>query len=121
MISYRNITEIKLNPSNPRVIKNDKFKKLVKAIKEFTKMMALRPIVIDENNIVFGGSGTTMIACHQINRKAYLVEFDTKYCDVIVSRYIKHRQSIGGDLLIKRNGKQLTDNEIIKYIENTNA
>lgn len=69
----------------------------------------------------FGGSGTTIIACDQMKRKGYLVELDTKYCDVIVSRYIKHRQSIGGDLLIKRNGKQLTDNEIIKYIENTNA
>jgi len=56
MISYRNITEIKLNPSNPRVIKNDKFAKLVKSIKEFPKMMALRPLVIDENNIVLGGN-----------------------------------------------------------------
>ena len=103
MISYRNITEIKLNPSNPRVIKNDKFKKLVKAIKEFTKMMALRPIVIDENNIVFGGSGTTMIACHQMNRIAYVVECDPKYCQVIIDRMRK----LDPTLIIKNNGNAI--------------
>lgn len=37
----------------------------------------------------FGGSGTTMVACHQMNRKAYLVEFDPKYCQVIVDRMRK--------------------------------
>ncbi len=44
------------NPNNPRLIKDDKFKKLVKSISEFPKMMELRPMVIDENNIVLGGN-----------------------------------------------------------------
>ena len=42
----------------------------------------------------FGGSGTTMVACHQMNRKAYLVEFDPKYCQVIVDRMRKLDPSI---------------------------
>ena len=50
------LTDIKSNPNNPRVIRDDKFKKLVKSIKEFPKMMELRPMVIDENNIVLGGN-----------------------------------------------------------------
>ena len=50
------ITEIKPNPNNPRIIKDDKFKKLVKSIKDFPQMLELRPIVIDENNIVLGGN-----------------------------------------------------------------
>jgi DNA modification methylase len=49
----------------------------------------------------FGGSGTTMVACHQMNRKAYLVEFDPKYCQVIIDRMLKLDPSIE----IKRNGK----------------
>ena len=49
-----NINEIKPNPSNPRIIKDDKFKKLVKSIQDFPQMLELRPIVIDENNIVLG-------------------------------------------------------------------
>lgn len=50
------IQEIKPNPSNPRIIKDDKFKKLVESIKSFPQMLELRPIVIDENNIVLGGN-----------------------------------------------------------------
>jgi len=49
----------------------------------------------------FGGSGTTMVACHQMNRKAYLVEFDPKYCQVIVDRMLK----LDPSLEIKRNGQ----------------
>lgn len=50
------LTEIKPNPSNPRIIKDDKFAKLVNSIREFPKMMELRPMVVDENNIVLGGN-----------------------------------------------------------------
>jgi DNA modification methylase len=35
----------------------------------------------------FGGSGTLIIACEQLNRKARVIELDPKYCDVIVSRW----------------------------------
>jgi len=51
-----NIREIKTNPNNPRIIKDDKYKKLVKSIQEFPEMLELRPLVIDENNIVLGGN-----------------------------------------------------------------
>jgi|TARA_R100000081_G_scaffold73018_1_gene39558 hypothetical protein len=50
------ISQVKANPDNPRIIKNDKFKKLVKSIQEFPEMLALRPIVVDENMIVLGGN-----------------------------------------------------------------
>lgn len=50
------ITDIKPNPENPRIIKDHKFKQLVESIKSFPKMLELRPIVIDENNIVLGGN-----------------------------------------------------------------
>jgi ParB-like chromosome segregation protein Spo0J len=50
------ITEIKSNPNNPRLIKDHKFKQLVKSIQDFPQMLELRPIVIDENNIVLGGN-----------------------------------------------------------------
>lgn len=48
--------KVKGNPNNPRIIKNDKFKKLVKSIKEFPEMLKLRPIVVDENYVVLGGN-----------------------------------------------------------------
>ena len=51
-----NISQVKTNPNNPRIIKNDKFKKLVKSIKEFPEMLEKRPLVIDEDNMVLGGN-----------------------------------------------------------------
>ena len=50
------IQDIKPNPENPRIIKDYKFKQLVESIKSFPQMLELRPIVIDENNVVLGGN-----------------------------------------------------------------
>jgi hypothetical protein len=50
------ITDIKFNPTNPRIIKDSRFKELVQSIKDFPDMLDLRPIVIDEKNMVLGGN-----------------------------------------------------------------
>jgi hypothetical protein len=50
------LKDIKPNPNNPRVLRDDKFKKLKQSITEFPKMLSLRPMVIDENNVVLGGN-----------------------------------------------------------------
>ena len=50
------VSNIKPNPNNPRLIKDDKFKKLVQSIKDFPKMMALRPIIINKDNVILGGN-----------------------------------------------------------------
>jgi DNA modification methylase len=50
----------------------------------------------------FGGSGTTLIACEKLNRKAYLMELDPKYCDVIVKRW---QDFTGKKAVLESNGK----------------
>jgi ParB-like chromosome segregation protein Spo0J len=50
------ISEIKLNPNNPRLIKDDKFEKLVKSIKEFPEMLDIRPIVVNNDMVILGGN-----------------------------------------------------------------
>jgi len=50
------LSSIHSNPSNPRLIKDDRFKKLVKSIEEFPKMMALRPIIVDAGGMILGGN-----------------------------------------------------------------
>jgi DNA modification methylase len=68
------ISEVKTNPKNPRLIKDDKFKKLVKSIQEFPQMLELRPIVVDENNIVLGGN-MRLKACKEAGMKeVYIVK-----------------------------------------------
>ena len=70
------ISEIKTNPKNPRLIKDDKFRKLVKSIQEFPQMLELRPIVVDENNIVLGGN-MRLKACIEVGLKeVYIVKAD---------------------------------------------
>jgi ParB-like chromosome segregation protein Spo0J len=50
------ISEIKLNPNNPRLIKDDKFEKLVKSIKDFPEMLDIRPIVVNSDMVILGGN-----------------------------------------------------------------
>jgi len=56
MIKKIKISEIKLNPNNPRLIKDDKFKKLVKSIQDFPEMLNIRPIVVNSDMIILGGN-----------------------------------------------------------------
>lgn len=50
------ISQLQPNENNPRIIKDGKFKKLVQSIKDFPEMLELRPIVIDEDNVILGGN-----------------------------------------------------------------
>jgi len=54
---------------------------------------------------LFLGSGSTMVASHQLKRKCYGMELDPKYCDVIVKRMIK----LDDTLTVKRNGVDVTN------------
>ncbi len=50
------VAELKQNPNNPREISKDKFKKLIKSIREFPEMLKIRPLVINQKNEVLGGN-----------------------------------------------------------------
>jgi ParB-like chromosome segregation protein Spo0J len=56
MIQIVKTKEIIANDTNPRVIKDDKFKKLVQSIKDFPQMLQLRPIVVNDDMVVLGGN-----------------------------------------------------------------
>lgn len=50
------LSEIRENPKNPRLIKDENFQKLVRSIQEFPEMLEARPIVVNPDNIVLGGN-----------------------------------------------------------------
>ena len=56
MVKHLKIAEVKENPNNPRILKDDKFKKLVKSLKEFPEMANVRPLVLNKENIILGGN-----------------------------------------------------------------
>jgi len=62
------INEIKSNPNNPRLIKDEKFKQLVKSIQDFPDMLKLRPIVVNDEMIVLGGN-MRLRACKEAGLK----------------------------------------------------
>lgn len=55
-IKLVSVSDIQPNPDNPRVIKNEKFIKLVRSIREFPEMLKLRPIVVNKDMMVLGGN-----------------------------------------------------------------
>jgi hypothetical protein len=67
-----NISEVKPNPKNPRIIKNVKFQKLVTSIKEFPDMLNKRPLIVftdvDDKYVVLGGN-MRLKACKEIGLK----------------------------------------------------
>ena len=65
---------------------------------------------------LFGGSGSTMIAADQLDRKSYLMELDEKFIDVIVKRYIKHKESNENCYLIRNEERSLLSD--FDYFEN---
>ena len=93
-----------------------------KSVWEFNKSAkndlhpTMKPVVIPEHAIahssktgqnvldLFGGSGSTLIACEKTNRKCFMMELDPHYCDVIVSRWLKYTNKTK----IKLNG-EMTD------------
>jgi ParB-like chromosome segregation protein Spo0J len=67
-IEYLPIWKIKNNPNNPRLVKDDKFKKLVKSIQDFPEMLDKRPIIVNEDMIVLGGN-MRLKACNEAGLK----------------------------------------------------
>jgi len=62
------LSEIKPNPNNPRIIRDEKFEKLVKSIKEFPEMLEKRPIVVNTDMVVLGGN-MRLKACKEAGLK----------------------------------------------------
>lgn len=62
------IRDLKPNPDNPRIIKDDKFRKLVQSIKDFPEMLQLRPIVVNADMVVLGGN-MRLKACQEAGLK----------------------------------------------------
>lgn len=67
-IEYVPIWKVKNNPNNPRLVKDDKFKKLVKSIQDFPEMLDKRPIIVNEDMIVLGGN-MRLKACNEAGLK----------------------------------------------------
>ncbi|MAH45866.1 hypothetical protein CMI37_08545 [Candidatus Pacearchaeota archaeon] len=56
----------------------------------------LKHVILD----IFGGSGSTLIACEKLDRKCYMMEIDPHYCDVIIKRW----EDFTGEKAVKCNG-----------------
>ena len=77
---------------------------VIRAIKNSSNM---KDVVLD----LFGGSGTTIIACEETERKCRMMELDPKYADVIIKRYI-NKVGSDADVYLVRDGEKISYSEI---------
>ena len=64
----------------------------------------------------FGGSGSTMMACEQMNRTCYMMELDEKYASVILRRAVENGIP-PEDIFVERNGETLMYPDLVKEVE----
>ena len=69
-------------------------------------------IVLD----TFGGSGSTLIACEQLDRTCFMLELDEKYASVILRRYAEYKQNGGEDITCERGGEILRYADLVKEV-----
>jgi len=69
-------------------------------------------IVLD----TFGGSGSTLIACEQLDRTCFMLEIDEKYASVILRRYAEFKQNGGTDITCQRGGETLKYADLVKQV-----
>lgn len=70
-------------------------------------------IVLD----LFGGSGSTLIACEQTDRVCYMAEIDDKYASVILRRYVEFKNGESKDVFVERNGKKIPYEKLVKIVK----
>lgn len=85
------LKDIKINPANPRILKDKNFKALVKSVKDFDKMLSVREIVIDENNLIIGGN------------QRYRALLETGIEEVRVKQILNYTEDEKRELAIKDN------------------
>lgn len=90
------IGSIKQNTDNPRIIKDENFKKLVKSIKEFPEMLQLRPIVVNSDMIILGGN-MRYKACIEAGLKEVPIIQATSLTDAQQKEFIIKDNVSGGE------------------------
>ena len=92
-----NLSAIKQNPSNTRVIKDDKFKTLVKSITDFPKMLELRPMIVNDDMILLGGNMRLKALQHigytEIPDEWVRKALNDKWCTILFNAFLIDKTS----------------------------
>jgi site-specific DNA-methyltransferase (adenine-specific) len=112
MIKKVKISEVIANPNNPRLIKDEKFKKLVKSIQDFPDMLNVRPIVVNQNMVVLGGN-MRLKAIKEAGHKEVAVEIvdwnEQQQKEFIVKDNVGYGEWDWDDLANNWDAQELTD------------
>lgn len=115
-MEYVKISTVKLNPANPRIIRDEKYRKLVQSVAQFPKMLDVRGVVVDGSKMILGGNqrwraildllkmpeGDLRNACGE-NEKAYAIW-----------EVLREKKSVPGKWIL--DGSAMTDDEIRRFI-----
>lgn len=95
-VKITKISEVKLNPNNPRLIKDDKFTKLVQSIKDFPEMLDIRPIVVNADMVILGGN-MRFKACKEAGLKEVPVIIADKLTEEQQREFLIKDNTSGGE------------------------
>jgi len=95
IIEKIDIKKVRANPKNPRIIKDDKYKKLVKSIQDFPEMLEIRPVVVNSDMMVLGGN-MRLKACQEAGLKEIpIIKADTLTAEQQKEFIIKDNSNFG--------------------------
>lgn len=106
------ISQVKTNDSNPRYIKDEKFKKLVESIKQFPEMLQARPIVVNKEMVALGGN-MRLRACQEAGLKEVFIKMvdwsEEKQNEFIIKDNVSFGEWDWDVLANEWDNKELTD------------
>jgi len=84
--------EIKINPNNPRLIKDNKFRQLIKSVEDLPQMLEMRPIIVDEDMVILGGNMRFQACTRAGLTEVPIIQYTETYHETTDS-YIKHNKT----------------------------
>lgn len=115
-MKYTGTGKIKINPSNPRIIKDEKYRKLVRSVAQFPKMMDLRGIVVDASKMILGGNQRwrAIMDILKMPESELLEILEGRQPEFALWETLREKKAVPENWIV--DGSAMTDDEIRRFI-----
>lgn len=116
MQGYTPLSKIRLNPANPRIIRDEKYRKLVRSVAQFPKMLDLRGIVIDAGKMILGGNQRFRAIADilKMPEPELLEILEGRTAEFALWETLREKKAVPENWIV--DGSDMTDDEIRRFI-----